>query len=455
MFKAAPPAPGRMEQAFHIVPHAAPHIQFHGPARRVPVPFLRRRQHQLRGTEIRRPAPQPGLQQQAVLAGGAHAQQAPLFLVQLGQQLFQLAQTARQGQGCGPGGIARGLLQHQLLPGLLHQAEDVFPLLLMPAPGQGIRQGPGRDAAGGAVVPGLLLRLSVRRRVVEHVPAAQAQVFQQGLPVQPVIQGQGTAQGRGQHRPVPPVRQGLFQLAGLRPAQGLFLRAAAHGQKAHRGPFAQVQQQPGGQGLPCRGIAAFRRHVRPVRRRPALGGKAVLLAFRRAPERHPAAQGLLGRGLPAHQQPELATAETADRGQDAVPGQIFAQAHDRGRRGPSGGQAAAGKEEEGFLAGGAQAKLALAAAARLGTGLAARGQIDVESQQAGGRFLHFFQPAADDARCELLAETEKKMGVHNYAGVSFPARRPGQENRKTGRSPFLCERVKGCRAPAAQVRGAC
>ena len=139
MFKATLAAPGRMEQAFHIVPHAAPHIQLHGLARRVPVAFLRRRQHQLRCAEIRRPAPQPGLQQQAVLTGGAHAQQALLFLVQLGQQLFQLAQTARQGQGRGTGGVACGLFQYQLLPGLLHQAEDVFPLLLVPALGQGVR----------------------------------------------------------------------------------------------------------------------------------------------------------------------------------------------------------------------------------------------------------------------------------------------------------------------------
>ena len=58
------------------------------------------------------------------------------------------------------------------------------------------------------------------------------------------------------------------------------------------------------------------------------------------------------------------------------------------------------------------ALLFIAAAACLGVALAARGQVDVESQQAGGRFLHFFQPAADDARCELLAKTEEKMGVH-------------------------------------------
>ena len=79
------------------------------------------------------------MQQQAVLTSGAHAQQALLFLVQLGQQLFQLAQTARQGQGRGTGGVACGLFQYQLLPGLLHQAEDVFPLLLVPALGQGVR----------------------------------------------------------------------------------------------------------------------------------------------------------------------------------------------------------------------------------------------------------------------------------------------------------------------------
>ena len=312
----------------------------------------------------------------------------------------------------------------------------------MPALGQGIRQGPGRDAAGGPLAPGLLLRLSIRRRIVEHVPAAQAQVFQQGLPVQLVIQGQGTAQGRGQYRPVPPVRQGLFQLSGLRPAQGLFLRAAAHGQEAHRGPFAQVQQQPGGQGLQLRGLAALRRHVRHVRLRPALRGKAVLLAFRRAPEHHLAAQGLFGRGLPAHQQPELAAAEAADRGQDTVPGQIFAQAHDRGRGGPPGGQTAAGKEEEGFLACGAQAQLALAAAACLTVALAARGQIDVEGQQAGGRFLHLFQPAADDARGELLAKTGKKMGVHRYCRGCPYRREAGAKNRKTGRSPFFVKRSK-------------
>mgnify|MGYP001518724572 CR=1 FL=1 len=113
-------------------------------------------------------------------------------------------------------------------------------------------------------------------------------------------------------------------------------------------------------------LAALRRHVRHVRLRPALRGKAVILAFRRTPKHHLAAQGLFGRGLPAHQQPEPAAAEAADRGQDTVPGQIFAQAHDRGRGGPSGGQTAAGKEEEGFLACGAQAQLALAAAACLG-----------------------------------------------------------------------------------------
>ena len=121
---------------------------------------------------------------------------------------------------------------------------------------QGRRQGPGADTKYGpghgggvncAVGLGLGLcggRGRIFRAVTKKVAAAKAQIFQQGPLLRLVQTGQGTAQGRREHRPLPPVLQGRRQFFRRWPLGLVFFWRFGIGKKFQACAFAQIEQQP-------------------------------------------------------------------------------------------------------------------------------------------------------------------------------------------------------------------